>query len=413
MKTPIFAGSVFAFMLVASPIASLAKEGGGGDPRAVIAGDNKNLHVRGDLRNLKRSLEGAKKCHVAFLGGSITQNTGGHTAMVPAWLKRQYPEVKFTVTNAGWGSTCSTSGAFRLESQIFSKGPVDLLIVEFAVNDDQDAAHARRECVRGMEGLIRQVQRDHPACDVVMVHFVNPSMLAKLQRGEVPVSISAHEAVAEQHGVISVNVAAEVADASKANRYSWKDYGGTHPGRFGYQVASNMIVAAIDAGLANAATVNGKPSLRVLNALLDAGSYDGGTFVEPAKAKLTGAWRRGKVGRELLPLGGIRSQYNQFEVLRGDKPGDELTFEFEGRAVGAFVLAGPDAGIVETSVDGAPFVNHDLYHRFSGGLNYPRSAIFASDLKPGKHVLTLRIATDKNARSKGNAASILFFEVNR
>ena len=54
---------------------------------ASISADNKNIQVRGDLRNLKHRLEVDKKCHVAFLGGSITQNGSGHTAMVPAWLK--------------------------------------------------------------------------------------------------------------------------------------------------------------------------------------------------------------------------------------------------------------------------------------------------------------------------------------
>ena len=123
-------------------------------------------------------------------------------------------------------------------------------------------------------------------------------------------------------------------------------------------------------------------------------------------------WMIGKVSRNLLPLGGIRSNYEQFDIVRGDKPGAELTLAFEGRTVGAFILAGPDAGIVETSIDGGEFVKQDLFHRFSGGLNYPRSVIFATDLIAGKHKLKLRIADDKNPKSKGHAASILFFEVN-
>ena len=378
-------------------------------PNDRIASNNPNLNIRAGLPHLKRSLEVDKECHVAFLGGSITQNTGGHTKMVPEWLKEAYPEVKFTVTNVGLGSTCSTSGAFRLESHIFGKGEVDLLIAEFAVNDDQDAGHAKRECLRGMEGIIRQVHRKHPKCDVVMVHYVNPGILAKLQKGEVPTSIAAHEEVAKHHGVISVNVAAEIADATKAGRYTWKDYGGTHPGKFGYRVASNMIVAAIKAGL-----VKKDGTSRKLQAALDAGSYDQGCFVELKQAKLSeGGWQLGKVGRELLPLGGIREQYLPYQLLRGDKPGAELTLEFEGRAVGAFILAGPDAGVVEACLDGGEFQKHDLFHHHSRGLNYPRSVVFASDLKPGKHTLTLRLSKEKNERSKGTTASILFFEVNR
>ena len=396
---------LLGLFLAATPITAAAD----GDARAAIAPDNPNLHVRGGLGHLKHKIEGGEVCRIAFLGGSITENASGHSAMVPARLKSMFPKVEFAATNAGWGSTCSTSGAFRLESQLFAGHEPDLLVVEFAVNDDQDAGHAWRECVRGMEGVVRRVRRDHPECDIVMVHFVNPSMLASLQRGEVPVPIAAHEAVAERYGVTSVNVAAEVAAASAAQRYAWKDYGGTHPGHFGYEVASNMIVAAIRAGMAKA---DGTPPPG-LPEPLDIGSYDRGEFVAPDTAKQSGAWKLGKVGRELLPLGGIRQQYEQFTVLRGDQVGAGLALEFDGRSIGAFVLAGPDAGMLEASVDAGEFAVHDLYHRHSGGLNYPRSVMFASDLSPGKHSLRLRIAPGNNPTSKGHAASILFFEVNR
>ncbi|MEE2623168.1 MAG: SGNH/GDSL hydrolase family protein [Verrucomicrobiota bacterium] len=403
MKAPLLLLS--SWSLVLFPQISGAQD----DPRAAIAPGNPNLHVRSGLGHLKQRLEMDRKCHVAFLGGSITQNTGGHTAMVPAWLKQKFPGVKVTVTNAGLGSTCSTSGAFRLEPHIFGKGEVDLLVVEFAVNDDQDAGHARRECIRGMEGIISQVQRKHPKCGIVMVHFVNPGMLDKLGKGEAPVAIAAHEAVAARHGVISVNVAAEVAAATKGGRYRWKDYGGTHPGRVGSRIASHMITAAIEAGLAKG---NQEPR-RKLADLLDAGSYGHGRFFAPMDPGFAAGGRRGKVGRELLPLGGIRSQYSSYQLLRGEQPGARLIIEFTGRTVGAFLLAGPDAGILEASIDGGPATRHDLYHRYSRGLNYPRSVIFGTDLKPGKHVLALQLVKEKNPGSKGTTASILFFEVNR
>ncbi len=44
--------------------------------------------------------------------------------------------------------------------------------------------------------------------------------MAELQRDETPVSPAAHGAVSEKHAVISVNVAAEVAAATKAGRYA-------------------------------------------------------------------------------------------------------------------------------------------------------------------------------------------------
>ena len=396
--------AVLFIMLFAAHSTSLA------EPESAIEPDNKNLHVRSGLGNLSKRIEVDKNCHVAFLGGSITQNGGGHVAMVPAWLKGEFPGCEFKVTNAGLSSTCSTSGAFRLASQVFGGDPVDLLIVEFAVNDDQDAMHAERECIRGMEGIVRHVRRDHPQCEIVMVHFVNPGMLAKALRGETPVSIAAHECVATRYDVISVNVAAELADAVATKRYTWKDYGGTHPGKFGYRVASNMITAAIQAGLEKK---NGETRAeRKLPNPSDASSYDKGKFVPPDKAKFGDDWQLGKVSRALLPVGSIRSDYKKHDVLRSDQAGAELEFEFAGRSIGAFVLAGPDAGIIETSIDGSAFEKHDLFHRFSGGLNYPRSVVFNSGLKQGKHVLRLRISAEKNPKSKGHTASILFFEVN-
>ena len=377
------------------------------NPGAAIAADNPHLHVRDGLDHLKRRLEIDRKCHIAFLGGSITQNTRGHTAMVPAWLQRTFPETKISVTNAGLSSTCSTSGAFRLESDIFGKEEVDLLIVEFAVNDDQDAGHAHRECVRGMEGIIRQVQREHPKCGIIMVHFVNPGMRDKIARGVTPVSIAAHEAVATRHGVISVNVAAEVAASTESGRYQWNDYGGTHPGTFGYRVASNMIITALKTGLAR----KSKGTDRKAAELLDEGSYTHGRFLGPGEARFSSGWKIGPVDRTLLPLGGIRSQYSTYQLLRGDQPGSTMTIEFTGRTIGAFLLAGPDAGILESRIDGGAPTRHDLFHRFSGGLNYPRSVIFGTDLKPGKHTLELQLVDEKNPRSKGTSASILFFEV--
>ena len=382
------------------------------EPDPGIAPDNKHIKLRGDFRNLKHKLTVDKKCHVAFLGGSITQNTGGHTAMVPAWLRESFPDAEISVTNAGLGSTCSTSGAFRLGSHIFGGEPVDLLIVEFAVNDDQDAAHARRGCIRGMEGIVRQVHRDHPLCDLVMVHYVNPSILDKASKGEASISVSAHEDVAKHHGVTSVDVAGHLADTSAAGKYGWKEYGGTHPKPFGYKVASNMITTALKSGL-DKAPAGAKPEPHNLKPAIDQNSYDQGTFVAPDSAKTGEEWRIGKVGREMLPLGGIRKEYTQYDVLRADKPGATLTLDFEGRGVGMFILAGPDAGMVEASIDGSRPIKHDLFHRHSGGLNYPRSIVFGADLKPGKHTLILKISSEKNARSKGNAASILFFEVNR
>ena len=111
-----------------------------------------NIHLRGSLTNSKLVFEQSGKGHVACIGGSITQ-MNGYRPMVSAFLEQRFPDTEFEFTNAGISSTCSVTGAHRLTRDVLSKGNVDLLFIEFAVNDDQDAGHDMTHAVRGMEGL--------------------------------------------------------------------------------------------------------------------------------------------------------------------------------------------------------------------------------------------------------------------
>jgi hypothetical protein len=99
-------------------------------------------------------------------------------------------------------------------------------------------------------------------------------------------------------------------------------------------------------------------------------------------------------------------------LLCAGEPGAALTLEFTGSAVGAYVVAGPDAGVVESSVDGGPFQRTDLFHPFSRGLHYPRTVLFAAGLKPGPHTLKVRTAGQRNKDSSGHAVRILHFVAN-
>jgi len=133
--------------------------------------------------------------------------------------------------------------------------------------------------------------------------------------------------------------------------------------------------------------------------------------VEPGKATIVSGMKVETPNWKAL-RGSCRGQFSKEVLLCGDKPGAEITLDFEGTAVGAYVLAGPDAGIVETSIDGSEMKKTDLYHRYSRGLHYPRTVMFAADLEPGKHKLKLRISADKNENSKGTAFRALYFTVN-
>ena len=158
-----------------------------------------NIQVRGNLNNSRIQFEQKKNGTVAFLGGSITE-AAGYRPMVEAILKKRFPDTAFTFINAGIGSTCSNTGAFRLDRDVLKHGVPDLLFVEYAVNDDQDGHLSRTEAIRGMEGVIRHARLQNPNLDIVMTFMVNGHIISMLQKGETPISIAAHDEVLRGDG---------------------------------------------------------------------------------------------------------------------------------------------------------------------------------------------------------------------
>jgi lysophospholipase L1-like esterase len=368
-----------------------------------------NVEMRGRLDNCRLRFVNEKKGTVAFMGGSITE-MNGYRPMVCDILRKRFPDTDFKFVDAGVSSTTSTTGSFRLASDVLADGPVDLFLVEFAVNDDQDGHHTREQCIRGMEGIIRHARAANPNIDIVMTFFVNETMLATLQAGKTPLTIDAHETVAKHYQVPTIDLAKEVAGEITAGKLTWKQYGGVHPAPFGNAICARMIGELFSRAWAGPPA---KDAAIIGHALpaepLDPLSYEKGRFIDLETAKVVRGWTIGVPDWAHLS-GGKRERFTKVPMLCASDPGAELTLDFEGTAAGAYVLAGPDAGIVDASIDGGPFVAVDLYHDFSKGLHYPRTVLFAADLKPGKHSLVLRASNE--TRSAGHAVRILHLVAN-
>ena len=372
---------------------------------------NRNIIRRGSYTNSQIKFERDRKGHVAFIGGSITE-MDGYRPMVCENLQKRYPDTDFTFTAAGISSTCSTTGAFRLNSDVLSKGPVDLFFIEFAVNDDQDAGHARRECIRGMEGIIRQCRRHNPNMDIVVTFFVNPGMLEMLQAGKTPVSMGSHSEVLEHYEISTIHLAREAADRITAGTLTWKEYGGTHPKPPGNRIGADMIKTLLGDAWSTPLAKSAKLTAHSMpEGDLDKGSYTNGHFQALETASTDNGWKVHTPDWKSIP-GGKRDRFTNIPLLCATEPGSETTISFKGKAIGAFVVAGPDAGIVEASIDGGEFKKVDLFHGYSKGLHYPRTVMFAADLIDGDHKLKLRISKDRNQDSKGHAARIIQFAVN-
>ena len=367
--------------------------------------------LRGELNRSRTRFERQKKGRVAFLGGSITHNPGWRDKTA-AYLQERFPETDFDFVNAGIPSMGSTPGAFRLTRDVFSRGQVDLLFVEAAVNDAGNGRTAVEQ-IRGMEGIVRHARTLQPEIDIVMMHFVDPSKMEMFRVGTVPPVIANHERVAEQYDIPSLNLALEVTERIEAGEFTWKDdFKDLHPSPFGQQLYFESIKRLLET--AWAAPINDANPLqphRFPEQPLDEFSYAHARLVDIGEAKLGEGWERVERWKP-EDRAGTRKGFVNVPMLVSSQPGASVSMTFEGRAVGILVAAGPDAGTVEYTIDGKRYEAVDLFTRWSGGLHLPWAYILASDLETGEHVLTLRVGEAKHSDSLGHAVRVAYWLVN-
>ena len=366
--------------------------------------------LRGDYRNSYQMFEKERVGTVAFLGGSITEMKGWRD-MICEDLKQRFPYTKFTFIDAGIPSTGSTPGAFRLADDVLSKAKVDLLFVEAAVNDDTNGFNAIEQ-VRGMEGIVRHALLSNPSMDIMMLHFIYDPFIPKLDGGQMPDVILNHERVANHYLIPSVNLATEIAARMREGEFNWEQFGGTHPKPLGHAYYAATINKVLDEIYASCVAAGPAVKPHVLPAVpLDGYSYTNGKLVDIRQAHINKGW-------QLVPswtprlIAEARPGFVDVPMLETDRPGAKLTLDFEGTAVGIFCVSGPAAGILEYSVDGAPFKKLDTFTAWSGGLYIPWVYMFDTELPKGKHRLMLRMSKDHHPQSKGTACQIRQFVVN-
>jgi sialidase-1 len=136
---------------------------------------------RSNLNNSFLKFTRDKKGRVAFMGGSITEH-GAWRNKVCNYLKEKFPGTSFEFINAGISSTGSTPGAFRLEKEVLSAGPIDLFFEEAAVNDRTNGFDNNSQ-IRGMEGIVRHALLSNPYMDIVLMHFVDPAKMEDYNKG--------------------------------------------------------------------------------------------------------------------------------------------------------------------------------------------------------------------------------------
>ena len=351
--------------------------------------------------SLMRSYEVFRKggeARVAFMGGSVTTREWRNAVM--DFLKKKFPGTRFDFIMAGIGGTDANLGAFRLPSDVFGSGKVDLFFLEFAVNGGD---------VKATEGIIRQAKRLNPDIDIVIMYFACTGYMQDFNAGRVPSWIRQHDKVAEYYGIPVLFLYREVAEHIKADALTWEEFStdSVHPTSMGCKIYSGCIIDFLKQAWSDPKLAVPAPDTR-LPEKLKSSCYENGRYIDINSAKVKSGfasldnWRPGKTCNFAPPV----------DVLEATEPGSELSLDFRGTAVGIYTIVGFDAGKIEYSIDGNPFRTKDQFDVYCDQFHRPCYLIFDSNLPEGRHTLVLRVSANKNPKSIGTAVRILKFMAN-
>lgn len=363
------------------------------------------IQMFGSLNNTYACIKKNKKITVAYLGGSITQNPGWRDK-VCRFLQETYPETQFTFIHAGIGSLGSLPNAFRLENDVLSKGKVDLLFYESAVNDAVNGTDSLTQG-RAIEGVIRHSLTVNPNMDIVMMAFADPDKLNDYKKGKVPAEVTMHYRMAEYYHIPLINLAKEVYDRIERGEFSWKnDFKDVHPSPFGQEVYFQAIKTMFQNS--DSLYLNKGIKRKTFPKQLDKYAYSNGKYVPVTEAeKLIGF----RVNPQWHPTkGSTRPGFVDLPVLEGDQPGASFEFSFIGNAVGVCIASGYDAGIISYTIDNDQAKIVSLRTNWSNALHIPWYLILGNGLSNSKHILKVTIPAD--TPSSASACRIVHFLVN-
>lgn len=359
------------------------------------------------LVNSQLRFEREQKGRIAFLGGSITYNHGWRDSITNYFLKR-FPDTEFEFIEAGIPSMGTTPAAFRLQRDVLSKGEIDLLFEEAAVNDATNG-RTQTEQIRALEGIVRHLRRENPAMDIVLMHFVDPEKMASYNNGQIPDVIQNHNRVAHHYRIPTINLAKEVTDRINHGEFTWKaDFKNLHPSPFGQGIYARSMITFLDHALPSNVAEDDKITNHPLPTPIDLANYSKGHLLDIHTLKLKKGWT-------IEPLWnpqdgkGLRANYFDVPMLISQTPGAVMKLKFTGTAIGVAVAAGPDAGIIEYRIDKGTWRSLNLATRWSQSLHLPWYYTLAANLHPAKHQLELRLATKQDRK----ACRIRYFYINQ
>ncbi len=369
-----------------------------------VAGMSAVVQRRSGLHTCADTFLRERSGRVAFLGGSITRMLGW-SQLIEAWLRTRFPDAKLEFVNAAIGGTNSTFGAFRFEEDVLRAGSVDLLFLEFAVNDGGSIS-ADNQRQQAMEGIIRKARRANPAVDILVLYLADEDKTQAYRERREPLVITQHEQVMAHYDIPVVNLALEMTRRLEAGRFAWRDFSGDscHPTPFGHEQYLDCLSTFLHAEWTNAAAIT-PATMRALPPPLFPGHLTEARLIGTTQGdgwSMVRGWQTEKVCNFHGPV----------DVLTANAPGDILTLTFSGSILALSAIAGSDAGILEIAIDGRDLPDYDLFDEpYCAMFHRPVFHVLVQGLPAGIHSARLRMSARRHPSSTGHAARVLQFGI--
>jgi len=368
---------------------------------------NSYIEHYGNLGNAFYQIKVKQEANVVFLGGSIT-NMKGWRDKVCEYLSTTYPATRFNFINAGIPSLGSLPHAFRFNKDVISKGRVDLLFVESAVNDRVNGTPPQTQ-QRALEGIVRHMLTENPAANIVMMAFVDPDKMKDYRSRKVPAEVQLHNDIAKYYHLPFINLAKEITDRIDKGEFTWEgDFKDLHPSPFGqelYFASIQRLLALEGSKPVPAKQVKAKlPPPVDLSNYAHADYYDIHNAINKKGFSINESWQP-------ADSVGTRPGFVRVPMLVSDGSEASLELPFTGRTIGIGIVSGPDAGYIRYSIDGQAMQELDLHTQWSKSLYLPWYVLLGDELKPEKHILHLETGGPHQGLSK-NVCRIVYFLVN-
>ncbi len=309
----------------------------------------REVQVRRGLPNLQARRQRNEPIIVGFLGGSITEgygakdpDTGCYRALTGQYLQNVFGSDNVTCINAGVGGTTSTFGAHRFQEHVMSGiSSIDLLFVEFSVNDGAD----REESIRGVEGIVRQCNRLNPQADICFLYTADDDNLGE----GLPFNIAVHEEVAAHYNLPSVNFAAHVRGMIREGETTWEELAPdrTHPNDAGYAVYADRLTTFLGTVLSEEAVTDVHLIQAAATAPLEANNLAYAAMQDIAGLATPDGFSLRDLSQEPI----MNWRYDSTHLFT-DQPGAELTIGLQVKGIGVLAMWGPKSAYSSTLLTG-------------------------------------------------------------